>query len=228
VTEEKYMLSYGGGVNSTAILALIKQGKLSYPNLKIVFADTGCEKPSTYCYLRGMQKQFNIEVVKSHLGNLYDFCKEHTTIPMRQFRWCTDKFKLRPQALWRELHGYDDCKMILGFCFGEEKRAVSSRDNEYPLISLKINRDGCKQIIRDVGWEVPDKSGCYICSFQKKMDWIAMQKNQPDLWQSAVDLEKNAKITFNKKALEDWLKDEREQGRILDFEEYQHCLCAYD
>ena len=39
----KPILSYGGGVNSTAILALIKLGKIEMPDY-IVFSDTGCER----------------------------------------------------------------------------------------------------------------------------------------------------------------------------------------
>ncbi len=41
------VINIGGGVNSTAILALIKLGKLSYENPRAMFADTGAEKPET-------------------------------------------------------------------------------------------------------------------------------------------------------------------------------------
>jgi len=47
----KYILSWGGGVNSTAILAMIKLGMLpefTPENTHIVFADTGAEMPYTY------------------------------------------------------------------------------------------------------------------------------------------------------------------------------------
>jgi hypothetical protein len=118
--------------------------------------------------------------------------------------------------------------MILGFCYGEEKRR---KDNGaiFPLIDLKIDRDGCKRLIREAGWEVPDRSGCFICPFQRKLDWVAMQQNNPELFQRAVALEKNSKYSYHRTLkLEDWLKDDKDQSRIMDFEEYQHCICAND
>jgi 3'-phosphoadenosine 5'-phosphosulfate sulfotransferase (PAPS reductase)/FAD synthetase len=48
---KQYIFSWGGGVNSTAILAMIKLGmlpELTKDNTHIVFADTGAEMPYTY------------------------------------------------------------------------------------------------------------------------------------------------------------------------------------
>lgn len=228
MTEEKYQLSYGCGVNSTAILALIKQGKLSYPNLRIVFADTGAEKPSTYCYLKFMQTKFNIEVVKSPLGNLYDYSEKYNMIPVRHPRWCTQKFKIAPQQKWREDNNYTDCTMILGFCYGEERR-IKDQSAIYPLIELELDRESCKRIIRDVGWDVPDRSGCYICPFQRKLGWIAMQKNNPELFDKVVALEAKSKYSYDKELkLKDWLKNDMVTDRITPLDEYlgEHCLCV--
>lgn len=47
-----YWLSYGGGVNSTALAVLLCEGRL--PELqpwRIVFADTLTERPETYNYI---------------------------------------------------------------------------------------------------------------------------------------------------------------------------------
>jgi len=49
----KYILSYGGGVNSTALLFLLKD--LDYPLDEVIFADTGAELPETYQYLEKIQ-----------------------------------------------------------------------------------------------------------------------------------------------------------------------------
>jgi len=48
--ERKIVWSYGGGVQSIAILVLIAQGKLPMPELAIM-ADTGRERSSTWRYL---------------------------------------------------------------------------------------------------------------------------------------------------------------------------------
>ena len=45
------MVSYGGGVNSTALLVGLHQHRI--PVDLILFADTGAEHPHTYAYLHG-------------------------------------------------------------------------------------------------------------------------------------------------------------------------------
>lgn len=224
--EPKYLLSYGAGVNSTAILALIKLGQLKYPNLRIVFADPGAEKPSTYCYLKKIQKEFNIEVCKSPKGTIIDYCREKKVIPVRTMRWCTGDFKIKPIAKWQAENDWVDAITILGISVDEKKRAKDT-ESIYPLIDMGMTREDCKRVIKEAGWQVPDKSGCYICPFKRKIDWISMQTNSPDLFQICVELERNAGFTFHdEKTLMRWLGDEKEQSRLMDFEEYQHCLCV--
>jgi len=226
----KYYLSFGAGVNSTAILALIYLGKLKYDDLKIVFADTGCEKPATYCHINNMQKLFNIDVVKSNLGNMYDYCFDKKVVPLRMFRWCTDKFKIRPINKWVKDNNLDDATKIIGFCAGEENRLKYNENEEYPLFDMGIDKNGCKKIISEVGWSMPPKSGCYICPFQKKMEWIAMMKNDKELWNKSIALEENTKNNMNitGKPLKDWLKKEEYQERLFEFDDFQHCLCRSD
>jgi len=236
MTEEKYHLSFGGGVNSTAILVLIEQGKLSYPNLRIVFADTGCERPSTYCHIQEMQKHFNIEVVRNEKwANLYEYYWKYRIVPSRMFRACTREFKIKPISEWEKKNNYEKATAIIGFCKGEQRRAnkrYGIEHEEYPLIDLGIDREGCKKLIREHGWKVPERSGCFICPFQRKLTWLALKQNNPDLFQKAVSLEKNAKsggcIMEKDLHLEDWIKEQEKQERLMDFEDYQHCLCAID
>lgn len=45
----EYVLSFGGGVNTAAILALAYRGKLQIDYA--IFADTGCEIPETYDWI---------------------------------------------------------------------------------------------------------------------------------------------------------------------------------
>lgn len=50
---EQFWLSYGGGVNSTALAVLLAGGRFpKYENWRIVFSDTGEEKPETYAFIK--------------------------------------------------------------------------------------------------------------------------------------------------------------------------------
>ena len=231
--EEKYLLSYGAGVNSTAILALIKLGRLEYPNLKILMCDTGAERPATYCYLKMIKKKFPIEIIRSKHGSIIEYCRETGHLPTGLVRWCTGEFKIAPIKKWEKENDWKDSTTIMGIAFDEKHRAKKNNSHYdkvvYPLIELELTREDCKTVIKEAGWEVPSKSGCFICPFQRKSEWIAMQHNQPLLFDTVVDLEENSKYTFKKdKTLKEWLEDEKDQSRLVPFEDYLHCLCRYD
>ena len=49
------ILSFGAGIQTTAIAVLIKQGKITVD--MAVFADTGGEKPETYWYIENYIKE---------------------------------------------------------------------------------------------------------------------------------------------------------------------------
>lgn len=80
----KYVLSYGAGVNSTALMLFLIENR--YPVDYVLFADTGNEMPETYSYLRHvrkylMKKKIPFRVVRVRNGEtLYDRCKRRKVI----------------------------------------------------------------------------------------------------------------------------------------------------
>jgi len=188
----KRYLSYSAGVNSTALMILY-ENKID----EAIFVDHGGDYPNTYQYITYMEKQgFPITVLKPNVegfDNLYDFCIYKHLIPSRLFRWCTDKFKIKPITKYVN----KPSKMFIGFCIDETKRVKSEfryRKGimaKYPLIENEITREGCKEIIRNAGLKVPRKSCCYFCPFQKKLEARELFLNYPKLYQKCKELEKN-------------------------------------
>ena len=234
----KTILSYGGGVNSTAIIALSLQGKLPLPDY-IVFSDTGAEWPHTYKYMDYLENK-GIRIIYITGGTkgatLIEWCKEKGFIPSRMNRWCTDYWKIQPIRRFAKSLD-EDFEMIIGIDAGEAHRAKSARYKErrFPLIELGIDRNECKRIIKKAGLGVPQKSGCYICPYQPKRQWINLKKYYPELWKIAVDLEKDSifkheHFTFkNDMTIEEFVSDLDKQeelpfGIVLD----QKCECYFD
>jgi 3'-phosphoadenosine 5'-phosphosulfate sulfotransferase (PAPS reductase)/FAD synthetase len=196
----KYILSYGGGVNSTALLIYIIMNKL--PLDYVVFADTGDEMPETYKYLKHIKtllKKYNtpFKIVKVRSGeSLSERCKRRKVIPSQVWRWCTRDMKVTPiHAFYRTLktHIYE----YMGIDYDEIRRMKDSRVDYvtklYPLIDNKIGRDGCIKIIKDQGLPIPVKSGCYFCPFNNKERWNELKINHPDLYQKSLELEQGGK-----------------------------------
>jgi hypothetical protein len=223
-------MNYGGGVNSTAMFFVLLKNKI--PLDEMIFADTGAEMPQTYKTVERMQgiaKQNNIlfTIVRSDKGNLYDYCWKYKTVPSRQRRDCTWKFKIRPIRNYiREKYGKEEhFNQYIGISY-EEKHRVRLSDvryatNVYPLIDNKIDRNECIKINKENGFDDTLKSGCYICPFTRKQGWIDLAKNNPELFDKAIALEENCpnkKVQLASKPLRFFKKLEG-QKYIMDYGE---------
>ena len=232
----KTILSYGGGVNSTAILALAKLGELPMPDY-IVFSDTGAEYPYTYNYLNYLEEQ-NIKPDIIYLtGGYYrkkqdtwetliEYCNRKKIIPSIFHRWCSMDWKVRPVDLFSE-------GMIkwIGIDYGESHRAekIHSPNTEFPLIDLEIDREKCKKIIRNAGWGIPLKSGCFICPYQSRKNWISQREKYPDLYQIAKQLEQQSRVTFVQGVSLDEYTEGADKQMSLDVIALdQKCECYFD
>lgn len=219
------VLSFGAGVNSTAILVLHANDKYSVD--AVVFADTMCEHPETYAFIDGIVKPFCASMdLPFHIvsrGNLFEEYWEKNIIPYRAFRSCTDKFKIRPiKKFVKEQYG-KAFVFVLGIDYGERHRANRYRTDqfEYPLIDMEIDREECKRIIREFGLQVPKKSGCFFCPFAKKSEWVTLLSDHRDLFLKAEGFEKNSmaypKYSLTNKPLQ----------RIREAIENQQSLCGW-
>ena len=202
----KTYLSLGAGVDTTAILLM--------PDIMeqtdfVIFADTGGENPETYDYMERYIKPYLEKIHKPLVivrgqenvqGSPVKVMEEAylgwKMIPVRFMRHCTDKWKIRPMNKYlKETYPDEKLRVIIGFAYDEIQRVNSSRwkDQEvwYPLIEKKMTRDDCVKYIVQQGYPVPPKSGCYYCPFQRLDQWKNLRFNHPDLWQRAVELEKN-------------------------------------
>ena len=236
-------LSFGGGVNSVAMyLMLISQGwKPNDPEkgFEAVFVNHGTDWPETYEYVDMFKEKYPLTVIKPNVqgfDNLFRYCWATNSIPSYMWRWCTNKFKIKPIIKYYE----KPCFNLLGIDWGERHRAkISTKngiENRFPLIEQEIDRDGCKQIIQNHGLSLPIKSGCYICPFQSKKQFIELRRNHQCLFQEAAKLEdrhkrhrlkNNKKFSYicrNPKAPLSEVVDER-QSKLWPEDEYPPCEC---
>jgi len=197
--KEKYVLSFGGGVNSTALMVLlVEQGR---PLDEAVFADTGGELPPTYDYLMSVtsyleKHEIPFRKVVSASGFLYDRCMRRRVVPSQIWRWCTRDFKIIPiHAYYRSLGVH--INQYLGISYEERDRMRESGvpyvTNKYPLVSRRINRDRCVDLIIGAGLKLPVRSGCYFCPFNSISRWIEINRNHRELYSRAMALEENSK-----------------------------------
>jgi len=198
--DAKYIVSYGGGINSTALVVFLVKNK--FPLDCVVFSDTGDEMPETYDYLVVMEKYLKrrkipFEIVQNRKKEaLSDKCLRREVIPSQVWRWCTRDFKVVPiHAFYRKLgtHVYQ----YMGIDYGEVHRMKPAKadyvTNLYPLIDHKINRDECINLIKKARLPLPVKSGCYFCPYNNMERWAEIYEKHPDLYRRSMKIEENSK-----------------------------------
>lgn len=214
------VISYGGGVQSTAMVVLAAQGKIDFPIALFSNVGDDSEHPATLDYIRNIAQpwaaQHGIEVIELQRTNRHGEPTETILqrlvsndnrslgIPVRMSngapgnRTCTSEYKIKVVAKWLRQHGAtktDPAAVAIGISTDEMQRANNRQPIpyeivEYPLLDLGLDRSRCKQIIRDAGLPVPPKSSCWFCPFHRTLTWSEMRRDEPDLFARAVELER--------------------------------------
>lgn len=211
-------ISYGGGVQSTALLVLAARGEIDFPFA--LFANTGddSEHPATLDYVRDVALPYasahGIELVelrhsprtggKTLYQRLTDPSSRSVGIPVRMNgtgapgrRACTVDFKVRRIASALKKRGAtsdDPARVAMGISIDEYQRmrnasGIPWESLTYPLIDLRLDRAACVGIIERAGIPVPPKSSCWFCPFHSLTYWQRQRRDEPDLFAKSVALE---------------------------------------
>ncbi|MGV9303835.1 phosphoadenosine phosphosulfate reductase [Nonomuraea sp. NPDC003727] len=212
------VVSYGGGVQSTALLVLAAQDRLPYR--MFLFANVGddSEHPATLAYLRevatpyatrhGLElKQLDRKRRDGSTETLMQQLKRPESrsipIPVRMAngapgrRSCTADFKIKVIGRWLRDHGATaDAPATVGIGISVDeihranrRRAERHENVAYPLLDLGLHRADCEAIIREAGLPVPPKSACFFCPFKTAQGWRQLRQEEPALFSEAAHLE---------------------------------------
>lgn len=215
------VVSYGGGVQSSAIVLMAIKGELERPDA-VIFSDTGSESQQTYSTVKWMADQCkNADIPfftayadfragedddPNHIKGyapLHEWYAHYSRLPMVGNPRCTYNFKIYPfRRMVKQMANTKLPKPYvrtwLGITTDESHRARESEllwiSSEYPLIEKNMSRREC------IAWldkHYPDhtfaKSGCWLCPYQSAKKWASLRRENPDLFDFALDMEKRAK-----------------------------------
>lgn len=212
------VMSFGGGVQSTAMLVLSARGEIDFRTALFCNVGADSENPATLEYVEKWSRPYaeahGIEFVTLQ-KKLRDGTPESVMsrirngersigIPVRMSngapgnRQCTADFKIRVVAKEIKRRGAtpdNPATVALGISMDEFHRMRTSsgipyQNNAYPLIDAKITRQDCMNIIEAEGLPVPPKSSCFFCPFHTKAAWRDMARNEPEMFTKSVELER--------------------------------------
>jgi hypothetical protein len=209
--------SFGGGVQSTAVLALQALGRLPDPYDAFLFANVGddSEDPLTIEYFHEYHKPFakkhGIELHELHntlrgkpITLVEDILRPTRSIIIPMYvgtapgrRKCTGDYKIKVVHRWHRKLGStseNPATVGLGISVDEIQRARtdSGFDDQlldYPLLDLGMHRRDCFDVIEEVGLPKPPRSACFFCPFHSMESWRELKNERPALFAKAVEIE---------------------------------------
>ena len=215
------IVSYGAGVNSTAMLIGLHQKGI--PIDLILFADPGGEQPYTYEYLpimddwlarHGMPRLQTVYCTDKNGARLTleQECLRSGTLPAIAYGYkkCSLKHKAGPQDKF--CNNYPPCREVwargekvvkfIGYDVGEVNRRENVREHDeadskyikiYPLMDWGWTREDCVAAILRAGLPLPGKSSCFFCPSMKKKEIRTLYHRHRDLYERAIAIEDGAK-----------------------------------
>ncbi|NDC18730.1 MAG: phosphoadenosine phosphosulfate reductase [Microbacteriaceae bacterium] len=210
-------ISYGGGVQSTALIVLAVQGRIPKVDAAL-FCNTGddSEHPATLRFVREVMMPYASShglpiheiqrVTKGKSQTLWDRMMNHErdslSEPIPVYGWkgapmsraCTVDHKILVLKRWIKQNCVTlPAQTLVGISVDEIERAkLGESDYEirtYPLLDLGMTRADCAAVIREAGLPVPPKSSCFFCPFHSLLTWSELRRDEPELFEKAAQLE---------------------------------------
>lgn len=216
--ENKYIVSFSGGKDSTAMLLRLIEEK--NPIDEIIFCDTGKEFPDLIKHICKVEEYIGIPVTKLKSEESFDYIfaerprksMKYSNVkgygwPSIQRRWCTTMLKTRVfEEYVKEKYG-ENYKTYIGIAFDEYKRFEKNKNNHnlYPLIDWKMTERDCLQYCYSKGFDwgglykIFRRVSCYLCPFQRKSDWLNLKKFHAELFDDAIRLDRLSCFKFSPK-----------------------------
>jgi len=200
------VISYGGGVQSTAlvVLSLLEGWDVD----DVVHVDLmDAESPATREYVarfRDWLRQEHGRDITIIERNMYRDMLDNpgfTPVPWRArdgsfmlLRQCTRQYKVAPlQRYLYDRYPGDCIRLMLGISVDEFHRMRDSSaariEHVYPLVDARLTRWQCREIIERAGLAVPSKSSCWFCPYRSSASQLALVRHYPRLREMARALE---------------------------------------
>lgn len=206
--ERSVIWSFGGGVQSVAMLCLVAAGRLPKPE-RVVMANTARERASTWRYYREYARPvfesagLVLEVAGHDLArrDLYsgngDLLLPVYTASGKMPPFCSGEWKNRVVRRYLRGLGYGPARpvtMWIGISLDEFQRVKSSdvrwAEYHYPLcFDVPLTREDCVSEVLAFGLPEPSSSACWCCPNLGDTEWIEMQREDPADFRAAVALD---------------------------------------
>ena len=138
-----------------------------------------------------------IRLVHPEYPTLNDLINHMQRLPNFRQRWCTRILKMELSREYYEQNA--PCTVYVGLRADEEARKGNwdNRVNQrYPLRELGWGLTEVRQYLKDKGVEIPRRTDCARCFFQRIGEWFDLWHDYPDIYADAEAQEEMTGHTF--------------------------------
>lgn len=193
--EIRHILGLSGGKDSAALAVLMHK---RIPQMEYFFCDTHKELDETYEYLDRLKARLHIRITYLSAERGFDHWLDvyGGLLPSPRMRWCTKQLKIAPLE---KFVGDDEAISYIGIR-ADEKRSgyISTKPNITPVFPFKemgYGLEDVKKLLDESGVGMPSyyrwrsRSGCFFCFYQKKIEWVRLADEYPELFARAATYE---------------------------------------
>lgn len=191
----RHILGLSGGKDSAALAVLMHK---RIPDMEYFFCDTHKELPEVYEYLDRLKARLGIKITHLSAERGFDhWLKVYGgMLPSPKARWCTKQMKILPLE---EFIGADTAISYVGIRADEKRDGyISTKPNitaKFPFKEEGLVKADIIRLLEESGIGMPayyqwrSRSGCFFCFYQRKIEWVRLADEHPELFEQAVQYE---------------------------------------
>jgi 3'-phosphoadenosine 5'-phosphosulfate sulfotransferase (PAPS reductase)/FAD synthetase len=188
------IVSFGGGVQSTAMAVLAAQGKIEVD--AFVFCDTGFEQSIVFDFLNAYtQPMLEKAGIPFYIAKAEQYSSKFADMELPPFFTAIDGIEGRSPAfcssLWKKRVFERFCNenfkqkkydVLMGFSTDEIHRATRMKPSKkwncvFPLLDLKMRRGDCIALVEREFNVGPPRSSCWMCPNHTQHEWDEVMKS---------------------------------------------------
>ena len=179
-----------------------------------VVTPTGNDPAALIAHWLKLGELLGSRVVPVGHKSLQGLIRAQRAIPNHAQRWCTKYLKLQPYYRW--LATVAPATSYVGLRADEETRPGMIFPNangitmRFPMQEWGWTLDHVRGYLAERGVEVPDRTDCKLCFWQKLAEWYELWRDDPEAWREGIELEafvtaeRGAPFTFRSPSRDTW------------------------
>ena len=172
----------------------------------LLFTPTGNELPELKAHIERVVALTGAPLVLPPAPTLEGLITTQGILPNHRMRWCTRMIKIVPCAAFLKAH--PGSTLSVGLRADEEHREGGIYGDgivyRRPLQEWGWALDDVRAYLRSKAVEVPARTDCAVCFFQRLGEWWDLWKNYPDLYRQGEEWEALAGHTFRSAGRDSW------------------------